>query len=236
MPKGEYRVTIKSKGNDSFGTKVLIRKVGEVMKSYIWFIVGGYLSGSVLFAYSIPKFMKHIDVCELSKDGNPGTYNAFKYGGFCCGVCVLLAELLKGFLPVWLCARTVGADRLPFAFVMASPVFGHAYSVFHHGPGGKAIAVSFGVMLGILPEMRPLLLLIGCYLLFSLLVQVKDHRLRSVVTYVCFAAASILFIETPQIVLGDLLAAGVVIYRHTLGRPGEAALCAKNRRWLHRMR
>lgn len=192
------------------------------MGNYVWFILGGYLSGSVLFAYSIPKVIKHIDVCMVSEDGNPGTYNAFKYGGFWCGVCVLLAELLKGFLPVWLCMRTVGAGRLPFALVMASPVFGHAYSVFHHGRGGKAIAVSFGVMIGILPEIRPLLILIACYLLFSLLLPIKDHRMRSVVTYVCFAAANILLIDKPQIVLGNLLVTCIVIYRHTRGQPKEA--------------
>lgn len=192
------------------------------MENYVWFILGGYLSGSVLFAYSIPKAIKHIDVRTVSEDGNPGTYNAFKYGGFWCGVCVLLAELLKGFLPVWLCMRTLGAGRLPFALVMASPVFGHAYSVFHHGRGGKAIAVSFGVMIAILPEIRPLVILIACYLLFSLLLPIKDHRMRSVVTYACFAAASILLIEKTQIVLGNLIVAGIVIYRHTRGRPEEA--------------
>lgn len=188
------------------------------MRSYVWFMLIGYLSGSVLFAYSIPKLIRHIDVREVSEDGNPGTYNAFKYGGFWCGVCVLSAELLKGFLPVWLCIRAVGAERLPFALVMASPVFGHAYSVFHHGRGGKAIAVSFGVMLGLLPEVRPLVILIVCYLLFSLLLPIKDHRKRSVVTYVCFLAASILFVEIPQLVLGNALIAGTVVYRHTLGR------------------
>lgn len=191
------------------------------MRSYIWFLLGGYLSGSVLFAYGIPKIVRHIDICEVSEDGNPGTYNAFKYGGIFCGVCVLLAELLKGFLPVWLCARTVGRNSMLFALVMVAPVLGHACSVFHHGRGGKAIAVSFGVMLGLYPEVRPLAILIVCYLLFSLLLQIKDHAKRSIVTYVCFTVASILFVKVPSIRMGDALIAGTVIYKHILGNRKE---------------
>ena len=49
----------------------------------------------------IPRIVKKINICELSDDGNPGTYNAFRYGGFICGISVLIAELLKGFIPVF---------------------------------------------------------------------------------------------------------------------------------------
>lgn len=75
------------------------------MSSYLGFVIGGYLLGSILFAYVLPKLTRHIDIREMSEDGNPGTYNAFRYGGVICGICVLLLELLKGFLPVWLCER-----------------------------------------------------------------------------------------------------------------------------------
>ena len=55
-----------------------------------------------------------------------------------------------------------------FAAVMAAPVLGHAYSVYHRGRGGKAIAVSFGVLLGLVPAgiWRPLAMLVLFYLLF----------------------------------------------------------------------
>lgn len=38
----------------------------------IFFIFAGYLSGSILFAYLIPKYFYHIDICRLSDDQNPG--------------------------------------------------------------------------------------------------------------------------------------------------------------------
>lgn len=184
-------------------------------------IVGRYFSGSVLFGYVIPKTFKNIDVCEVSCDGNPGTYNAFKYGGFTCGVLSLTAELLKGFLPVYLCGKVLGDDSFLFSFVMAAPVIGHACSVFYHGKGGKAIAVSFGVLLGLFPEMRPLLILIAFYLLFSLFVPIKDHGKRTMAAFACFVVMSCFFVKSKYILLGNVIIACTVIYKHRINAGGE---------------
>ena len=96
---------------------------------YIFYMVVGYLAGSMLFALEYPKIFKGVDVRRLSEDGNPGTYNAFVYGGIGCGILTLLSELAKGFMPVFLCGRQLGMDSLWFAGVMAAPVAGHAFSI-----------------------------------------------------------------------------------------------------------
>lgn len=184
-------------------------------------IVGGYISGSILFGYEIPKVFKKIDVCKVSHDGNPGTYNAFKYGGFACGALSLCAELLKGFLPVYLCGKILGEGSLLFSFVMAAPVIGHACSIFYLGRGGKAIAVSFGVMLGLYPEIRPLIILIAFYLLFSLLVPIRDHGKRSIVTFACFGVISFFCVKSKSILIGNLLITCIVIYKHRINAGGE---------------
>ena len=72
----------------------------------IFFSIAGYLSGSILYAYWIPKILFQKDICALSPDGNPGTANAFVYGGFRAGILALLLELFKGFFPVVLALRT----------------------------------------------------------------------------------------------------------------------------------
>ena len=59
----------------------------------IFFSIAGYLSGSILYAYWIPKILFGKDICALSPDGNPGTANAFVYGGFRAGILALLLEL-----------------------------------------------------------------------------------------------------------------------------------------------
>lgn len=51
------------------------------MERYYFFILFGYLSGSILFARILPKYLRHIDICALSDDGNPGVFNAFRHAG-----------------------------------------------------------------------------------------------------------------------------------------------------------
>lgn len=159
----------------------------KMILKYCAAMIAGYLSGSILFGYYIPKLVKQTDVYKVSDDGNPGTYNAFVHGGFWCGVMTLLADLLKGFLPVFLSAVLWGTESMLFALIMLAPVAGHAFPWKREG--GKAIAVSFGVLLGLLPQVTPLCLLIFFYLLFSLVIKIGEHNKRSMATFFCFAVA-----------------------------------------------
>lgn len=71
----------------------------ESVMKYLFYIILGYLSGSVMYAYLIPRLLKHIDIRELSEDGNPGTANAFLHAGVPIGILVILCELLKVRFP-----------------------------------------------------------------------------------------------------------------------------------------
>lgn len=184
---------------------------------WLFFIVAGYLSGSILFGYEIPRLWKGVDVRRESDDGNPGTFNAFACGGIGCGIVTLMAELLKGIWPVALCVKNLGEESLLFALVMAAPVAGHACSIFHHGKGGKAIAVSFGVLLGLFPFWRPLVILACYYLLFSLAVPVKSHAKRTVFAFLCFGITCIWMVKQQAVLLGSLLMSGIVVYKHCAG-------------------
>ena len=101
----------------------------------------GYFLGSMLFGYRITWLLKGVDIRKLAEDENPGTYNAFVFGGFWCGILTLLADMGKGYLPVILYRQNYSTEELIFALVMAAPVFGHAFSIFHGRKGGKGIAV-----------------------------------------------------------------------------------------------
>ena len=97
----------------------------------------GYFLGSMLFGYRITWLLKGVDIRKLAEDENPGTYNAFVFGGFWCGILTLLADMGKGYLPVILYRQNYSTEELIFALVMAAPVFGHAFSIFHGRKGGK---------------------------------------------------------------------------------------------------
>ena len=132
------------------------------------FAVLGYLSGSVLYARVFARLFRKENMLEQSRDQNPGTANAFLYGGFWCGTLTLVFDLLKGFLPVYLFLQYGNPGRVhPFlvALVLAAPVIGHIFPLFYGLKGGKGIAVTFGCLAGLYPVLQPLLVCV----LFSFL-------------------------------------------------------------------
>lgn len=99
---------------------------------YLFYILFGYLSGSVLYGYLLPKYIKKIDVTKESPDQNPGVANAFLCAGAPIGFCALMLELLKGYLPVHAAMHVLNPRHLIFGLVLAAPVLGHDIPPFHH--------------------------------------------------------------------------------------------------------
>ena len=149
------------------------------------FILFGYLSGSVLYARVFASLFGRRDILSQSADQNPGTANAFKYGGFYCGLCTLVFDLFKGFLPVYAYVKCGSAEPLVTALVVAAPVLGHAFPLFYRFRGGKGIAVSFGALAGLYPALVPLLTLAFFFIAFSTVVKITPNFHRTGVTYVC---------------------------------------------------
>lgn len=185
------------------------------------FTLLGYLSGSILFAYWIPRLCCHVDIRELSPDHNPGTANAFTYGGFYAGTAALILELGKGFLPVFMAGRIVPVNTLGFVPIMVAPVLGHAFPLMNHKKGGKAIATSFGVLLGLYPLAAPVLFLAASYLVFSLVVVISPHLFRSIITFGVSSLLNFLFIPVVTVSIAFLLIAAIVIYKHVQAFQGE---------------
>ena len=131
-----------------------------MLTAYLFYSFFGYLSGSVLYSYLIPKYFCHVDVRTVNEDQNPGAFNAFSVAGPRIGLLCVLCDIGKGFLPVFLAAHSsaVSMSSWIFALILLAPVAGHAWPFLQPAKGGKAISVSFGVLLGLLPDLRPALL------------------------------------------------------------------------------
>ena len=192
----------------------------------IEYMILGYLSGSVLYARVFSRLLGKDHIYDRSKDRNPGTANAFTYGGFWCGLGTLLGDLLKGAVPVWLYLRGAsGAPTLALALVVAAPGFGHAFPVFYRFQGGKGIAVTFGCLLGLLPVWQPLALFIGAFLLFSLVIRITPHFQRTIFSYLLTLICMLLTKQRPEIILGFLLITAIVCLRmHMSKEPRESML------------
>ncbi len=106
-----------------------------------------YLTGSVSSAIIVCKMMGLADPRE-NGSGNPGATNVMRIGGKKAAAITLVGDALKGLLPVLL-AKALGVDSLLLSLVVFAAFLGHLYPVFFGFKGGKGVATSLGVTLGV---------------------------------------------------------------------------------------
>lgn len=108
-----------------------------------------YLLGSVSFAVLLSRQHGIADP-RSHGSGNPGTSNMLRTAGKRLALLTLLGDVGKGLLPVLL-AWGLGLSQQEQAWVGFSAVLGHLYPVFFRFQGGKGVATTAGVLLGLYP-------------------------------------------------------------------------------------
>ena len=107
----------------------------------------------IIFAYLCGSVSSAILVCRLfglpdpryNGSGNPGATNVLRIGGKWAALAVLIFDVLKGMLPVWL-AYSLGLTPLFLGLTAIAACLGHIYPVFFHFKGGKGVATAFGAI------------------------------------------------------------------------------------------
>ena len=112
-------------------------------------IIVSYLLGSVPFGLLFSKILSDVDVRKTGS-GNIGATNVLRAAGKKAAVLTLLADVLKGLLPV-LMAKLLFQNDAVTAFTGAAAVLGHIFPVYLKFQGGKGVATSFGVVLAVAP-------------------------------------------------------------------------------------
>ena len=128
------------------------------MLKFLMFIPFAYLMGALPNGVIIGKKFKNIDIREHGS-GNSGATNAYRILGPKYGIGVLMADLLKGFIPVML-ADIAGVNGNYVVVLGLITIVGHTFSIFLNFKGGKGVATSLGVFLYLLPNVVGLLVLI----------------------------------------------------------------------------
>jgi len=108
-----------------------------------------YLVGSIPFGLLLTKAVAGRDV-RRAGSGNIGAANVSRVAGYPAAVAVLILDAVKGLIPVLL-GRTLGLEAWELALVGGIAVIGHDFSIFLRLRGGKGIATTVGVALGLLP-------------------------------------------------------------------------------------
>ena len=123
-------------------------------------LILSYLLGSIPTAYIFGKLYKGIDIRQHGS-GNVGATNVFRVLGKWPGIIVLCLDILKGTLAVAVVADCLGTTNI-FARILVAlaVVAGHNWTIFLNFQGGKGIATSLGVLIGLtirLAVIRPVL-------------------------------------------------------------------------------
>ena len=117
-------------------------------------IVAAYLLGSVPFAFLIA--WAHGKDLRTIGSGNIGATNlaravGHKWGYICFGL-----DVLKGLAPMVIVGAVIGVPENPgflslWLLVGLAAILGHVFPVYLRFKGGKGVATSFGVALGLWP-------------------------------------------------------------------------------------
>ncbi|MEL6114540.1 MULTISPECIES: glycerol-3-phosphate 1-O-acyltransferase PlsY [Photobacterium] len=107
-------------------------------------IIAAYLLGSVSSAVLICRLFRLPDPRD-SGSGNPGATNVLRIGGRGAAALVLVCDILKGMLPVWI-SYFLGINPFLLGIIGIAACLGHIYPLFFHFRGGKGVATALGAL------------------------------------------------------------------------------------------
>ena len=114
------------------------------------FLALSYVVGATPTSFWVGRAVYGVDLREKGS-GNLGATNVFRVLGWRAAVPVVLVDVAKGWVPVGLLASVAGAS---FGWTLAfgaAAILGHMFSFWVGFRGGKGVATSAGVFLGLAP-------------------------------------------------------------------------------------
>ncbi len=172
-------------------------------------IVASYGIGAIPFGLLFGKMFGNIDVRTVGS-GNIGATNVLRAAGKKAAILTLLADCLKGLIPVLIVRHVVQNDWLTAISGIAA-ILGHNYPVYLKFKGGKGVATSFGVVLAVTPWIGVLCLLAWLGAAFFW----KYSSLSALVAFALYPAAAFIFpgiVDAPKAL--SLFVFGMIYYRH----------------------
>ncbi len=173
-------------------------------------VLVSYLIGAVPFGLIFSKIFSNVDVRTVGS-GNIGATNVLRASGKTAAVLTLLADAIKGFLPVFIVQHLFNSEIATVISGIAA-ILGHNFPVYLKFKGGKGVATSFGVILAVSPWIGLVSLL--AWLITALLWRYSS--LSALVAFACYPALTFTVSPSgskPYQAL-SLFIFGMIYYRH----------------------
>lgn len=178
--------------------------------NFIIMLVLCYFIGAIPSGVWIGKIFKNIDVRDYGSR-NSGATNCYRVMGPQFGLAVLLADALKGFLPLLIASKYIDSQFQMFILAMVV-ILAHTYSCFIKFNGGKGVATSLGVFLFLIPY----IVMILCLIFIAVFLMFRYVSLASISAAAALPILVFIMDKRDNIYLFvlSLIISGFVIYRH----------------------
>jgi glycerol-3-phosphate acyltransferase PlsY len=134
-------------------------------------VIAAFWLGACPFSVWIGRRFLGKDIRDFG-DGNPGAANVFRAGSYKAGYLAVILDIGKGVPFVFLAHSYFELSDLAVVVIALSAILGHAFSPLLRWRGGKAVAVTFGVLLA-LPQSEMLLAFVAFVFLGFLFIEVN---------------------------------------------------------------
>lgn len=122
----------------------------------IFFILFSYLLGSIPFGKLVG--LKYGVDIQKKGSGNIGFTNSLRTLGLKPAVLVLIADILKGFIPVKIALQFLPLNQV--LFIALITILAHIFPIWLKFKGGKGVATGLGILFAIDPMMAVISLVV----------------------------------------------------------------------------
>jgi len=166
-----------------------------------------YLLGAIPTGLIVGKLFFNKDIRKFGS-GNLGATNTFRVLGKKAGIFVTIFDVAKGVLPA-IFPIIYDLDIHGIWFGLAA-IIGHVYPIYLKFKGGKAVATSAGVILGV----NPVVFLIIAVIFFTLLFTTRMVSLTSILTSIGNFITTLFFDDIILQIISFLIML-LIIIRHS---------------------
>lgn len=172
-------------------------------------LIAGYFLGSIPFGLIIGKAWRGIDIRQYGS-GNIGATNVLRSLGPGPAAVVFAADVLKGFVPVTAAKILFPGHELMVVAAGILAILGHTLSLFLKFRGGKGVATSLGVIIGL----DPIIAAVGFGIWILIVALSRYVSLASILTALCVSALMFALKKPLPFQIFTLAAALYIIVKH----------------------
>lgn len=178
------------------------------MINQIIFVSIAYLVGSLSFGIIVSKLLGTVDPRTIGSK-NPGATNVMRGGSKWAAFLTLLGDVLKATIII-LIAKYLDLSDILLVVISIAVLLGHIFPIYYKFDGGKGVATTFGIFLGLDYILATIILLIW---ITTFLIW-KYSSLSAIVATIFSPVIAVFLDLSNEFIFLSTLIALIVLIRH----------------------